>query len=98
MFTQWIFLTAELFISIMDKEMLCSSIASATLTASTATTLTLSWVISDAEQYDIRYRKTGTTLWNYLSTATTPLTITGLIACTNYEIQIQSVCNSGAAV
>ncbi len=44
--------------------------------------------------YNFRYREVGTTTWTTGSAGSTSTQITGLTACTDYEIQIQSVCTS----
>jgi serine protease len=44
--------------------------------------------------YYLKYRETGTSTWMTSSSPDTFTTISGLIACTNYEAQIASSCDS----
>lgn len=48
-----------------------------------------------AVSYMIRYRKIGQG-WTLTSSATTSKTLTGLMASSNYEVQVSSFCTSGA--
>ncbi len=55
--------------------------------------LVISWpgsLVTDS--YNIRYREAGIQDWNYLSTSLHYLTIQMLTSCTDYELQVQSVC------
>ena len=76
----------------------CSPITSLSLVAATTSSLTLTCA-SDPfiEHYDLRYKKTGVATWTYISSATNSITLTGLLSCTSYEMQMQSFCNSGGA-
>lgn len=44
--------------------------------------------------YNIQYRPTGSSTWMTATSSGTSTTISGLTACTEYEVQIQSVCTS----
>jgi serine protease len=43
-----------------------------------------------------QYRKTGTTTWTVISNPTIPLSILGLEKCSDYDLEITSVCSGGA--
>jgi len=65
--------------------------------ANTATSVVLSWVPSTAGSYRVRYRKFGTTPWLYFGSPlpgslTNTVTVTGLLANTEYEFFIESSC------
>lgn len=44
--------------------------------------------------YNIRYREVGSSTWITATSATSPLNITGLTGCTDYEFEVQSICSS----
>lgn len=57
------------------------------------TSAAISWTaVSSATEYVFRYREEGTLPWMTIITAGNGLTLTGLIANTNYEYQVQSSC------
>jgi len=61
------------------------------LTASGINTVsaTLGWAaVSGATAYNLRFRQVGTTTWTTITSAS----ISGLLASTNYEFQIQAIC------
>lgn len=66
--------------------------------ADTATSVVLSWIPSTATSYRVRYRKFGTTTWLYfglpLAGAIGTVTVTGLLANTEYEFFIESSCET----
>lgn len=58
----------------------------------------LEWqTLSSASQVDIRYRITGSNEWTTLANTTSPYTLSGLTACTEYDMQIQSICGSDSS-
>lgn len=60
------------------------------------TTATLSWSsASGANSYGVRIRAVGTSAWTNLSSSSTSLNISSLIASTQYEFQVRSVCSDG---
>lgn len=63
------------------------------------TTATLSWnAVTGAANYDVRFRKTGTTTWTNLTTTTsTSSNLTSLTASTNYEFQVRTNCSGSAS-
>ena len=59
------------------------------------TSVTISWnSVGAANTYDVRYRETGAATWLDLSVSNTSTSLTGLIADTDYEYQVQSNCTS----
>ncbi len=61
----------------------------------TTTSASLSWSsIFAAQSYDVRYREVGTATWTEVNTTNLELALTGLMDCTEYEAQIQTVCAS----
>ena len=62
----------------------------------TVTSATISWNINDSLQsVDIRYRPVGTDDWTLFEDASSPLQLTDLQGCQEYEFQVQSNCLSG---
>jgi hypothetical protein len=59
----------------------------------------LAWNATGAPVYNIRYRVAGTVAWSTATSTSNSKLITGLIALTQYEWQVQSVCSNttGAA-
>ncbi len=78
-----------------------SSVASVNVSNVSTNSADVSWTGSNnATSYDIRYREVGTTSWTTTtaSSGSSTSNLTGLSACTSYEVQIQAVCggtNSG---
>ncbi len=70
-------------------------LAAGSITSSGAT---LSWnSVSGAVSYNIQYRKSGSSSWTSATSASTSKTISGLVAATQYEYQLQTVCSSGSS-
>ncbi len=65
----------------------------ATNIASTQATITWS-AVSGATNYQVRYRKSGTTTWTTQSTTATSRTITSLTANTTYQYQVRARCDA----
>jgi hypothetical protein len=67
------------------------------LSATPATTeATLTWnPVSGATNYNIRARAVGTTTWTDGPNLNSPVSYTGLTACTDYEFQVQTNCSNG---
>lgn len=63
----------------------------------TDTSSDISWSVgTETDQSSIRYRITGTTDWTELPNVVSPYTVTGLIPCSDYEYQIQAICDGTA--
>jgi hypothetical protein len=62
----------------------------------TGTTAMVSWDAQTSVLYDLRYRESGTTDWAVVGDlGATSITITGLTALTEYEVQVRSKCDGG---
>ncbi len=60
-----------------------------------ATAAQLTWSpITGAASYDVRYRKTGTTPWQYTTSASASVIISSLSPSTFYEFQVQARCTT----
>lgn len=46
---------------------------------------------------DLRYRQLGDTVWTYQQAVTSPFSLTGLLACTEYEFQLEEICASDSS-
>ncbi len=58
----------------------------------TTSSLALSWpVVPDANQYELEWRS-GASSWNGIVLNGTAFTISGLVASTDYEIRVRSIC------
>ncbi|MBA3648894.1 MAG: fibronectin type III domain-containing protein [Chitinophagales bacterium] len=57
---------------------------------------TITWdTVDNAIVYHVRYKTSTTSQWTQISTDQTQYTITGLFPGTNYDVQVEAVCNSG---
>ncbi len=76
----------------------CFAPNSIEVSSSVDTDADLSWnVFSDASTFFVEYREAGTEDWSSPAIAyETSYTITGLMGCTEYEVQISAVCADGA--
>jgi len=55
----------------------------------------LSWAaVSGAIRYSINYRPSGTTSWNYRTSLSTSLPITGILPGVTYEFMVQAICTA----
>ena len=85
------------------SDVLLTPIASAVPTSLTATSITfnsasLGWSSTSGNTFDLRYRVIGSSTWNdVLGLASSPYSLTGLIASTNYEFQVRSICSSSSS-
>ncbi len=72
-----------------------TGLASSGITTSTAT---VSWgAASGAVSYNLQYRVNGNATWTTVSNATTSKSLTGLVANTIYNYQVQTVCASSTS-
>ncbi|MEZ5045865.1 MAG: fibronectin type III domain-containing protein [Chitinophagaceae bacterium] len=59
------------------------------------TTVVFTWDnVAGAAWYTLRYREVGTTTWTYKTSTSSPKTVTGLTAGTDYEFEIRANCSS----
>ena len=49
-------------------------------------------LVSTATNYIFNYRPVGSTIWTELNVSSSPVSLTNLLACTNYEYYINAVC------
>jgi hypothetical protein len=72
---------------------ICATPNSLTTSSVLSTSATLSWqAVIGIASYNIQYRKTGTTAWTTTTATTNTKSITGLLANTAYQFQVQAVC------
>jgi hypothetical protein len=67
---------------------------SASITSSGAT---VSWGLTGAVSYNVRYKATTSSVWTTVNTTASSRSISALAANTIYEFQVQSVCTSGSS-
>lgn len=59
---------------------------------------TLGWTsVTGATSYTVQYRKSGTTSWTTVTTTSASKSVSGLLAATAYEFQVQTICSSGSS-
>ena len=62
--------------------------------STTTTSIDINWTgASSASEYSVRYRIFNASTWTYANTTNTNYSITGLIKCNQYEIQVASICD-----
>ena len=67
------------------------------LDAKTKNSLSISWNnVLYATNYDIRIKETAGSSWTEFTNVTSPFNFSGLIGCTNYEIQIYTTCDDSS--
>jgi peptidoglycan hydrolase-like amidase len=73
----------------------CATPSGFSVTSITASSATLNWgTVAGATSYVIKYKPTNSSTWlNTASTATSKV-LTGLLASTTYEFQVQAVCSN----
>jgi serine protease len=62
------------------------------LTSTTNSVSASMMFLAAATNVEVRYKMVGAAMWTTLGTQTTPLSITGLQPCTNYEIELKTSC------
>ncbi len=75
----------------------CNVTTSASFTSTTSTSTIVMWAnVTGANKYKLRSRPVGSTLWTLQTTngQNTAATISGLMASTQYEVQIQTQCDA----
>ena len=77
----------------------CGAVSGISTTATTSNGTTLNWTaVTGALSYNIQYRILENPIWSSTTSTSNSKLISGLIASSNYEIQVQSVCVSGLSV
>jgi len=77
----------------------CSTPSSLSASAISTTGATLNWgSVSGASSYDVRVRTVGSSTWtDFLGRTGTSMSLTGLVAATNYEWQIRTNCTGSSS-
>ena len=71
----------------------CPDAASVVVNNTSLTSSEVSWELVDASSIvDIRYKEVTASDWNEQLGVTSPFQITGLTACTDYEVQLRTTC------
>lgn len=75
----------------------CNAPASVQLNQISATGCTVGWPqVLAGNSYQLRIRAVGAPAWELWATSSDTYSITGLLPCTGYELQIQTVCDTGS--
>lgn len=73
----------------------CFSPSSQKITALSDTAAVLTWNINDSiQRVDLRWRAIGAADWNEADSVGSPYEFEGLLACTDYELQLRAFCSS----
>lgn len=75
----------------------CSAPSTLSVSAIATTSATFGWTNTGAASYTIRYKKTTSTTWTNTTSTTISKSVTGLVAGTNYEFQVASVCSGSSS-
>ena len=76
----------------------CSTPTMLSVTTITATSARLNWgVVSGANSYTVRYRKSGTNSWTTTSSTTNSKDISSLTQNSVYEFQVRTVCSGSSS-
>jgi len=88
--------TEDYCINITQGTVPCTSPENLSSNAITAISASLQWdAAAIAESYNVRYKAISSTIWATDNVPTPALNITGLMECTAYEYQVESVCVGG---
>jgi len=91
--------TADYCVTIVDGSSICDVPVNLSTTAITTNSAELSWAAAaGAISYDIRYRDEPSSTWTILASATNSLNLTSLLDCTDYEYQVQTVCDNATSI
>ncbi len=76
----------------------CGSVSGLATSAITSSSATLGWTaVSGANSYNVQYRVVGAASWTSTTSTTNSKSISGLVASSNYEFQVQSVCTGASS-
>ncbi|MBP7166317.1 MAG: T9SS type A sorting domain-containing protein [Bacteroidia bacterium] len=76
----------------------CGTPTSLTTSSIFQTSATVTWAaVSGALSYNIQYRVNGTTAWTTTTSTTNSKSISGLVASTIYQYQVQAVCSAATS-
>jgi serine protease len=74
----------------------CEMPSGLTANATNDSTGVFSWSsVLAAQGYNIRFKETGSSTWTVLSGVTSPVTVDTLVNCLTYEVQVQTICDTG---
>lgn len=74
----------------------CNAPTGMNTTSISSTGATLNWTgAAGATSYNVRYKKSADATWTNTTSATTSKVLTGLVASTSYDWQVQTVCSGG---
>jgi len=83
-------------ITTLSNALVCETPTGLFASNNNLSSVTLNWLtVNGANSYKVQYRKSGSSSWNNKTTSFTNKNITGLIAHTTYEYQVQTICSSG---
>jgi len=72
----------------------CATPVTSTTTNITASGAKLNWTHGSATNFNLRYRKVGVTTWTTTAVTGLTKTLTGLLASSTYEYQVQAKCTA----
>ncbi len=76
----------------------CGMPAGLSATNVTTSSATLNWnAVSGATSYNVQYKISTATTWTTTTSTTNSKGLTGLVAATSYQYQVQAVCASGSS-
>jgi hypothetical protein len=70
----------------------CNTPTNISATSITTTSAQLSWIGAGANSYNVRIRESGNSVWTTGTSSGAMVNATGLIAATQYDFEVQSVC------
>ena len=76
----------------------CNSPVGLSVSAITWQSAQISWnVVAGATQYQLQWKRSGTSSWSTANTTTTTRTLSGLLPATAYDIRVRTVCSTGVS-
>ncbi len=74
------------------------AIPSALASMPSANSSVLSWSNTGAVSYNLQYKLSSSSTWITVSSVSNPYTLSGLTACSAYQFQVKSVCNTSSSI
>ncbi len=76
----------------------CGAASGQTVSSITSSSVTIGWgAVSGAVSYNVQYRVSGSSSWTATTSSTNSKALSGLVASTTYEWQVQTVCASATS-
>src|SRR5207302_876747 len=75
----------------------CNVPAGLIATSVTSGSATLNWTSTGALSYNVHYKPTTSSVWMTVSATGGSMPVSGLMANTLYEFQVQGICSSGSS-